>query len=89
LVKQIKPEIAYIGHLNHLSTGIVDELNKQNIPIAFMLHDYWLMCPRGQFLTRSIGKANNFQVCNGQDNYKCACYEVYYSIFEKYCTFAL
>jgi glycosyltransferase involved in cell wall biosynthesis len=81
LVKQIKPDVAYIGHLNHLSTGLVDELNKLKIPIVFMLHDYWLMCPRGQFLTRSIGKENNFQVCNGQDDRKCAfdCYEVYFS----------
>lgn len=81
LIQQLKPDVAYIGHLNHLSTGIIDELNKQNVPIVFMLHDYWLMCPRGQFLTRSIGKENNFQVCNGQNNSKCACacYEVYFS----------
>ena len=52
LIKDIKPDIAHIGHLNHLSTGLVDELNKQNIPIIFTLHDFWLMCPRGQFLTR-------------------------------------
>jgi glycosyltransferase involved in cell wall biosynthesis len=85
LVKEIKPDIAYIGHLNHLSTGLIDELNKQKIPIVFMLHDYWLMCPRGQFLTRSIGKANNFQVCNRQNDRKCACdcYEVYFSGREK------
>jgi hypothetical protein len=57
LVKQIKPDIAHIGHVNHLSTGLIDELNKLNIPIVYTLHDFWLMCPRGQFLTRSIGKA--------------------------------
>jgi glycosyltransferase involved in cell wall biosynthesis len=81
LVKQLKPDIAYIGHLNHLSTGLIDELNKLKIPIVFMLHDYWLMCPRGQFLTRSIGKESNFQVCDKQNDRKCACncYEVYFS----------
>ena len=81
LLNKIKPDIACIGHLNHLSTGLIDELNKQKIPVVFILHDYWLMCPRGQFLTRSIGKPNNFQVCNGQNNRKCACdcYEVYFS----------
>jgi glycosyltransferase involved in cell wall biosynthesis/MoaA/NifB/PqqE/SkfB family radical SAM enzyme len=80
-IAEIKPDIAHIGHLNHLSTGIVDELNKQNIPIVFTLHDFWLMCPRGQFLTRSIGKENNFQLCLGQQNQKCAsdCYRVYFS----------
>ncbi|WP_298393693.1 glycosyltransferase [Flavobacterium sp.] len=81
LIKKIKPNVAHIGHLNHLSTGIVDVLNKLNIPIVFTLHDFWLMCPRGQFLTRSIGKENNFQLCTEQENQKCAtsCYEVYFS----------
>lgn len=81
LISDIKPDIAHIGHLNHLSTGLVDELNKQNIPIVFTLHDFWLMCPRGQFLTRSIGKEHNFQLCSGQQDHKCAsdCYKVYFS----------
>ena len=81
LISEIKPDIAHIGHLNHLSTGLVDELNKQNIPIVFTLHDFWLMCPRGQFLTRSIGKEHNFQLCSGQQDHKCAsdCYRVYFS----------
>jgi len=81
LISEIKPDIAHIGHLNHLSTGLVDILKKQNIPIVFTLHDFWLMCPRGQFLTRSIGKEQNFQLCSGQQDYKCAtdCYKVYFS----------
>jgi glycosyltransferase involved in cell wall biosynthesis/MoaA/NifB/PqqE/SkfB family radical SAM enzyme len=81
LISEIKPDVAHIGHLNHLSTGLVDELNKQRIPIIFTLHDFWLMCPRGQFLTRSIGKSENFQLCPGQQDYKCAsdCYRVYFS----------
>lgn len=85
LISEIKPDIAHIGHLNHLSTGLVDELNKQKIPIVFTLHDFWLMCPRGQFLTRSIGKEHNFQLCSGQQDHKCAsdCYRVYFSGNEK------
>ncbi len=81
LVKELNPDIAHVGHLNHLSTGLIDELNKLKIPIVFTLHDFWLMCPRGQFLTRSIGKENNFQLCNAQNDEKCAkdCYQVYFS----------
>ncbi len=80
LVKQLKPDIAHIGHVNHLSTGLVDELSELEIPIVYTLHDFWLMCPRGQFLTRSIGNENNFQLCEKQDNRKCAvdCYRVYF-----------
>ena len=81
LIQELKPDIAHIGHLNHLSTGVIDELNRNKIPIVFTLHDFWLMCPRGQFLTRSIGQENNFQLCTGQDDIKCAknCYSVYFS----------
>ena len=81
LISEIKPDIAHIGHLNHLSTGLIDELVKLKIPIIFTLHDFWLMCPRGQFLTRSIGNENNFQLCEKQDDKRCAtdCYKVYFS----------
>lgn len=81
LLSALKPDIAHVGHLNHLSTGLIDQLNKQKIPIVFTLHDFWLMCPRGQFLTRSIGQENNFNLCSGQEDAKCAtsCYQVYYS----------
>ncbi|WP_314296531.1 glycosyltransferase [Capnocytophaga gingivalis] len=82
LLENLQPDIAHIGHLNHLSTGLVDVLNQFKIPIIYTLHDFWLMCPRGQFLTRSIGEVkDNFQLCTHQDDRKCAikCYKVYFS----------
>lgn len=81
LVDRLKPDVAHVGHLNHLSTGLIDILHERQIPIVFTLHDFWLMCPRGQFLTRSIGQADNFQLCAKQDHQKCAsdCYRVYFS----------
>ena len=81
IANKIKPDIAHIGHLNHLSTGIVDVLNKLNIPIVFTLHDFWLMCPRGQFLQRNYGQDNFYQLCDKQEDEKCAlnCYNHYFS----------
>ncbi|WP_066631086.1 glycosyltransferase [Labilibacter marinus] len=81
LIEDIKPDVAHIGHLNHLSTGIVDELNKQNIPILFTLHDFWLMCPRGQFLQRNFDGENLYKLCDRQEDSKCAesCYRMYQS----------
>jgi glycosyltransferase involved in cell wall biosynthesis len=82
LLDQLKPDIAHIGHLNHLSTGLVDELHARGIPIVFTLHDFWLMCPRGQFLQRNFGEPGALhQVCDGQDDRKCAtsCYAMYFS----------
>lgn len=81
LLERLQPDVAHIGHVNHLSTGLVDELKKRRIPIVFTLHDFWLMCPRGQFLTRSIGREENWRMCAGQNDEKCArdCYGVYFS----------
>ena len=81
LVERIEPYVAHIGHLNHLSTGIVDVLKSKNIPIVFTLHDFWLMCPRGQFLQRNFGSENTWQLCDKQEDRKCAerCYSSYFS----------
>jgi len=77
-IKKVKPDIAHIGHLNHLSTGIVDVLFEQKIPIVFTLHDFWLMCPRGQFLQRNFDGKNLYNLCEKQDDSVCAnnCYSM-------------
>lgn len=81
ILQEIKPDIAHIGHLNHLSTGLVKELKRAGIPIVFTLHDFWLMCPRGQFLQRNYDGKNTYQLCNGQEDQKCAsnCYRMFFS----------
>ena len=69
----VKPDVAHIGHLNHLSLGIVDELATLDIPIVFTLHDFWLMCLRGQFIQIAPSERGEiFPPCDGQDNQKCA-----------------
>jgi len=44
----VNPDIVHIQHLLFLSLGLIDEIKKRNIPVIFTLHDYWLMCPKGQ-----------------------------------------
>ena len=82
LLRTIEPDIVHIGHLNHLSTSIVWEIAKQNIPMIYTLHDYWLMCPRGQFIQRNPSLNDElWALCDGQDDQKCAarCYSGYFS----------
>lgn len=82
LLNQIQPDVVHIGHLNHLSTSLVYEVVKKNIPIIYTLHDYWLMCPRGQFIQRNPPQNSElWQLCDGQENQKCAerCYAGYFS----------
>ena len=44
------PDVAHIHHLTCLSTGIVGLLARRGIPRYLTLHDFWLICHRGQFL---------------------------------------
>ena len=79
-LKSIKPDIVHVGHLNHLSTGIISVIKRQNIPIVYTLHDFWLMCPRGQFLQRNFDGNNLYSLCDKQEDNKCAnsCYKMYF-----------
>jgi len=82
LLDDMKPDIVHIGHLNHLSTSLVFEVSMRNIPIVFTLHDYWLMCPRGQFVQMYPGNPDDpWALCDGQGNQKCAehCYQRYFA----------
>ena len=82
LLDRLQPHIVHIGHLNHLSTSLVREAAQQEVPIIFTLHDYWLMCPRGQFMQMFPEDPNNlWAACDGQVDRKCAerCYARYFS----------
>src|ERR1051325_10072817 len=54
LIDDFAPDVAHIHHLTCLSTSIVQTLAERNIPSFFTLHDYWLMCHRGQLLNRDL-----------------------------------
>jgi len=82
VASEFNPDIVHIGHLNHLSTSIITEAHQLGIPIIFTLHDFWLMCPRGQFLQAINSKGEDlYPVCDSQENEKCAlnCYWRYFS----------
>lgn len=81
LLNEEKPDVIHIGHLNHLSTSLVAEAHLREYPLLFTLHDFWLMCPRGQFLQSINSKnADLYPTCDFQENEKCAkqCYWRYF-----------
>src|SRR5262245_47447410 len=65
VVDDFKPDAAHIHHLTCLSTGIVHLLAERRIPTILTLHDYWLMCHRGQLLDV------DYRVCDGLDAGAC------------------
>ncbi len=82
VLDEVKPDVIHVGHLNHLSTSLVFAARDCGVPVVFTLHDYWVMCPRGQFIqTYPEDPSDPWAVCNGQDDRKCAerCYSRYFS----------
>jgi glycosyltransferase involved in cell wall biosynthesis/MoaA/NifB/PqqE/SkfB family radical SAM enzyme len=82
LLEQLEPDIVHVGHLNHLSTSMLQEAAARAIPIVYTLHDYWVMCPRGQFMQMHPEDPDNlWAACDGQEDRTCAqrCYARYFS----------
>lgn len=82
LLRRVQPDVVHIGHLNHLSTSLVAVTAAAGVPVVFTLHDFWLACPRGQFIqTRSSEGGELWPLCDGQSDEKCACscYAGYFS----------
>jgi glycosyltransferase involved in cell wall biosynthesis len=80
VVDEYGPDVIHIEHLNHLSTSIIKVASDRNLPLVYTLHDYWLMCPRGQFVQTNLGGAA-WKLCDGQEDQKCAqsCYSRYFA----------
>lgn len=82
VLDRVKPDVVHVGHLNHLSTSMLREAALREVPLVFTLHDYWLMCPRGQFMQMFPEDPTNlWAACDGQEDRKCAerCYARYFS----------
>ena len=82
VLDEFVPEVVHIGHLNHLSTSLVFEAQSRRLPVVFTLHDYWLMCPRGQFIQMyPRDPLDIWAACDGQEDRKCAelCYSRYFA----------
>lgn len=82
VLDRVRPDLVHVGHLNHLSTSLLREAALREIPIVFTLHDYWLMCPRGQFMQMFAEDGTDlWAACDGQEDRKCAerCYARYFS----------
>lgn len=81
LVDRLRPDIVHVGHLNHLSIALPFEAATRSVPVVYTLHDYWLMCPRGQFMqTFPRDRRDLWAACDGQEDRKCAerCYARYF-----------
>ena len=62
---EYRPDVVHIHHLTGLSTSIVEAAKRRGIPVVFSLHDFWMVCPRGQRL------APDLRICEDVDRNRC------------------
>ncbi|HZG41739.1 MAG TPA: glycosyltransferase, partial [Longimicrobium sp.] len=77
VLDRVTPDVVHVGHLNHLSTSLLDRVAARGIPVVFTLHDFWLVCPRGQFMQMHPADPSDvWAACDGQEDRRCAerCY---------------
>ena len=82
LLDEFPPDVVHVNHVSHLSTTMLRTIRERGLPLVYTLHDFWLMCPRGQFIQRSAESGQEpFSLCDGQQDRKCAerCYSLYFS----------
>ncbi len=65
LLREIRPDVVHFHHLTNLSLSLVHETGMYGCPAVMTLHDYWLLCQRGQLLKR------NLDLCDGPSMEKC------------------
>lgn len=51
---QTRPDVVHFHHLTCLSTNLVRVAKARNIPVVFTLHDFWLICQRGQLVKTDL-----------------------------------
>lgn len=66
--------MVHFHHLNHLSLNLPRIAKEAGCVVLYTLHDFWLMCPRGQFLITGPTAQEPWQQCDGQNDAKCAGY---------------
>jgi glycosyltransferase involved in cell wall biosynthesis len=67
VLDRFRPDVVHFHHLTCLSTACVFEAKQRGLPVVMTLHDYWLICQRGQFLRRD----DSLSLCQRQEDREC------------------
>lgn len=59
-----QPDVVHVHHLTGFGMGALVRMHGEGVPVLMTLHDYWVLCPRGQ-MVRFTTKALEGEVCGG------------------------
>ncbi|MGC9326709.1 MAG: glycosyltransferase [Candidatus Hinthialibacter sp.] len=65
VLRQWRADVVHFHHLTNLSMSLVDEVKAAGVPMVMTLHDYWLLCQRGQLLSQDL------RLCSGPSLENC------------------
>jgi len=65
LLAEVRPDVVHFHHLTGLSLALPTLARRAGIPVVMTLHDYWLVCPRGQLIDLAL------QPCPGPGVFRC------------------
>ena len=65
VLDDFRPDLVHVHHLTCLSTDFLDLVRQRGIPAVMTLHDFWMVCPRGQRLHR------DGTLCESLDRRRC------------------
>jgi len=61
-----RPDLVHVHHLTCLSTSMIEVARKRGIPVVMGLHDYWMVCLRGQRI-----RPEDLGICDTLDRTRC------------------
>ncbi|HMS16519.1 MAG TPA: glycosyltransferase [Planctomycetota bacterium] len=65
-IRRYRPDLVHVHHLTCLSTTILDRVHSMAVPLVMTLHDFWMVCPKGQRITKDL------EICQDLDRERCA-----------------
>ena len=70
---EVQPDVCHFHHLLDLSISMVEQAKVRSIPVVFTLHDFYLICQKGQLLTSGL------ELCEAGQTRRCLrCYVPYF-----------
>ena len=82
---EFKPDVVHFGHLNHLSMNLPAIASSLGLACVFTIHDFWMMCPRGQFIQMEKNKKDYelYELVKNKSLHSVSCKEYINKFYEK------